>query len=53
MDCTNGYGKCKWEDGETYEGEWKDDKRHGKGHNVYPDGKIKTGKWIENIFVDT
>ena len=30
-DCRNGHGKYRWADGKTYEGQWKDDKMHGRG----------------------
>ncbi len=27
----NGFGKCTWSNGASYEGEYKDDVMHGKG----------------------
>lgn len=30
---------------ECYRGEWKNDKRHGRGHHTYPDKRIYDGEW--------
>ena len=27
----NGVGSCTWQDGSKYEGDWKDNLRHGNG----------------------
>lgn len=35
-------------DGETYEGEWKDDKTHGFGIYVHLDGAKYEGQWVED-----
>ena len=32
----NGFGKYKYIDGDSYEGEWKDGKFHGKGTKTFP-----------------
>jgi hypothetical protein len=37
--------------GEKYEGEFRDDKRHGQGTMTYPDGGYKTGKWQDDGFL--
>lgn len=34
----------------TYEGEWKQDLRHGKGRNTYPDGYVDEGFWFYDVF---
>jgi hypothetical protein len=31
--------------GDCYEGNWKDDKRHGKGRYIYSDGSWYLGNW--------
>lgn len=35
-DCTNGFGRFEWDDGQVYEGQWKDDRQHGKGQWTCP-----------------
>ena len=30
----------------TYDGSWKDDKRHGYGHEAFPNGKIYDGQFV-------
>ena len=37
----NGYGCYTFDDGTKYEGEYKNDKRVGKGYFIFPDGKIQ------------
>ena len=37
----NGYGTYTFEDGTKYEGEYKEDKRTGKGYFVFSNGKIQ------------
>ena len=34
-DCENGYGGYAWDNGDKYEGDWKDGKMHGKGTFIY------------------
>ena len=48
--CVNGYGVYVWEDGQQYEGWWKNDKRNGQGTNTYASGRIKKGKWINDVY---
>ena len=31
-------GTLVWPDGHAYEGMWKEDKRHGKGKQIFPSG---------------
>lgn len=45
----NGFGKCKWADGSTYEGRWKDNVRWGLGTFKSCDGKIYEGEWVDDI----
>ncbi len=33
-----GRGICYYEDGRRYEGEWKNDKKNGKGTYIWPNG---------------
>jgi hypothetical protein len=44
-DCTNGYGKYVWANGERYEGNWLDGLRNGLGTNYFSDGEIFSGNW--------
>jgi hypothetical protein len=39
----NGYGKYVEQKGQTYEGQWKDSKRHGRGIFVDEDGSRYEG----------
>ena len=39
----------KYVDGSKYDGEWKDDKRNGKGINSYPDESIYDGEWKDDL----
>ncbi len=44
-DCKNGLGTYKWSDGDTYKGEWKDGKFHGKGEYFYSNGSRFVGAY--------
>ena len=37
----------EYADGDRYEGEWKNEKKHGYGKYTYADGRIKEGMWFE------
>jgi len=37
-----------YKDGSEYDGEWKDDKRHGAGIMTYRDGRIYDGPFEED-----
>ncbi len=39
--------------GNVYVGEWIDDKRCGKGKQVYVNGKIEEGVWEFDLFMNT
>lgn len=41
----HGFGKIYFENGDVYEGNWKNGKMHGKGIYKYSDGKIFEGNW--------
>ena len=34
----HGYGTFKWIDGRQYQGDYLDDKKHGHGVFIWPDG---------------
>ena len=38
-----------WDDGCKYEGDWKDDVRHGKGVFEYTNGDKYDGDWADDI----
>lgn len=44
-----GPGKCIWIDGSTYEGEWQDGVRHGKGVFKSREGTIFDGVFQDDI----
>jgi len=35
----HGKGRIEWSDGKSYEGEYKDDKKHGSGVFKWADGR--------------
>ena len=41
-------GRADWT---VYEGEYKDNKKHGKGKKTYKDEKIEEGEWKEDYFL--
>ena len=40
-----GIGIYKWQDGRSYEGEYRDDKKHGYGIYIWADGRRYSGWW--------
>ena len=38
----------KWHDGDVYEGDWKEDKRTGKGICKYQNGDVYEGDFLNN-----
>ena len=40
-----GFGTYHYPDGSIYEGEWKDDKHHGKGILSFANGTRYEGEW--------
>ena len=50
----HGHGTFIWLDGNRYEGEWRDGKKHGKGKISGPQNKIiSEGTWENGSFLDT
>lgn len=47
-----GQGIYIWESGDVWYGEWDNDQRHGYGIYAWYSGKYKTGKIINNQFVE-
>ncbi len=45
----HGHGQFKWESGNYYIGEYKNDKRHGYGEMHWIDGSIYKGDWKKGI----
>jgi len=41
-------GVYKWQDGREYNGQWKYDKKNGRGIYKWPDGSNYDGKWIDD-----
>ena len=47
-DCVNGHGKRRIRvNGATYEGQWQNGLRHGKGTLITADGDMYEGDWRE------
>ena len=44
----NGHGIFKWNNGEVYEGNWKNDKADGYGEYQSKDGVIYKGNWKDD-----
>ena len=40
----NGVGSCTWVNGSSYEGDWKDDLRHGNGKFKFEE-EVYLGQW--------
>lgn len=47
-DLGNGIYKKQYSNGNTYEGQLKDGKPHGRGIMTFPDGKVYDGGWVDN-----
>ena len=45
-DCVNGRGAYRWTNGNTYDGDWVEGKRHGKGTHTWASGTYD-GDWTE------
>ena len=41
-----GKGKWKFDNGETYDGEWKNHEIHGHGTYIWKDKGTYTGQWV-------
>ena len=44
----HGEGTRTWANGDTYAGQWKDDKQHGEGTYTWPDGGKYVGQWKDD-----
>jgi hypothetical protein len=47
----HGHGFCRWQDGTTYNGEWRHGKRHGQGTLKMQNGTNLTGRWEDDTFM--
>jgi hypothetical protein len=50
--CENGYGKYTYPNGDSYVGQWEHGKRNGEGTMEYTDGSCRSGKWVDNVFIE-
>lgn len=48
--CENGWGTYVWEDGNRYEGNWKNGKKNGGGNLYFINGDTYFGNFLEDIF---
>jgi hypothetical protein len=48
-DVPNGKGKCTYNDGDIYEGHWKNGKKNGNFKHVFPNGDKFEGQYKNNI----
>ena len=44
-DCENGWGTYRWDNGDQYEGLWKDGQKQGAGTTTYVNGDKYSGHW--------
>ena len=49
----NCFGTYTLANGDTYVGEWKDDKRHGQGTFIFANGTKESGYYMNNKYVPT
>ena len=48
----NCFGIHTYENGDVYEGDWSNDKRHGNGkYTFFANGDIHEGKWDNDKFI--
>jgi len=45
-----GFGKMFYKNGDIYEGQWLNDKRHGKGSFIFEDGTSYVGEWRDDMY---
>ena len=43
--CGAGVGR-RYANGDVYEGEWQNGKKHGRGTYTHADGKVEVGEWM-------
>lgn len=41
----NMFGSCRWEDGTSYQGQWRNCVKEGPGTLCYADGSVYTGQF--------
>jgi hypothetical protein len=46
----HGYGRFLYDNGDSYEGLWRDNTRHGRGKFVKPDHESYAGEWKHDRF---
>lgn len=44
-----GHGVFTWRDGSRYDGEYRNNKKHGKGKYTSPEGKEYEGSWENGV----
>ena len=47
----HGYGRIFYENGETYIGEFEEDKKSGQGMQIHPFKKVRRGTWKNDRFL--
>ncbi|MBQ0073394.1 MAG: glycosyl hydrolase family 25 [Prevotella sp.] len=47
----NGYGRFRSDNGDFYEGEWKEGKRCGVGFSIIPGKRLRLGEWDSDNFL--
>ena len=51
MNKMHGRGLFKWPDGRMYDGEYMNDKKHGKGTLISAHGRRKEGLWANGKMI--
>ena len=49
-DCSSGFGRTEHTNGDVYEGNWMEDKKHGQGKTIFSDGAVYDGEWAADRF---
>jgi hypothetical protein len=50
MGSQHGYGSMKYNNGNSYEGNWNQNRKHGLGVMIWRDvGEIYTGEWLDDL----
>jgi hypothetical protein len=47
----HGSGVIKYADGESYSGQFADGRRNGEGTNIFSNGTVLDGLWLNDEFV--
>jgi hypothetical protein len=42
----HGYGVHEWQNGDRYEGEWRNSLRHGQGSDIFANGDVFIGEYV-------